>query len=158
MLHLLPRQLPTLALMLDDIGNPSATALAQSLGVTVRTVQRWKADPDNVPRLVLAALFWLTRWGQSAVHCDLVNSEGLAQAQLRNQRDEMSRLRRELARLVELRGYGSANDPVNEDVRERGADQRAERAGVGIPAVEGVPVGMRLVIPLLRPRDQRAGP
>ncbi len=114
MLHLLPRQLPPLALMLDDIGNPAAPALAKSLGVTVRTVQRWKADPDNVPRLVLAALFWLTRWGQQSIDCDLYNSEQLAQAMYRNQRDEMSRLRAELARLVKLRGFGSANDPTME--------------------------------------------
>ena len=97
-------------MLLDDLGNPAPSALAKALGVTVRTVYRWLKSPDEVPRTVLLALFWITRWGQSEIHCDLVNSESLAQAQLRNQRDEISQLRTELARVLALGNTGAAND------------------------------------------------
>lgn len=111
MLNRLPRQLPPLSLMLSDLGNPSHDDLARALGVTARTVRRWVAD-DDAPRPALLALYWLTRWGQSAVDAEAYNAmrmhAGLADARGR----EIERLRAELARLAALADYGSANAPT----------------------------------------------
>ena len=72
MLNRLPTQLPPLWMLVDDIGRPSPRQLAKSLDVTERTVERW-LKTDKAPRPVMFALFWLTRWGQHAVHCEAHN-------------------------------------------------------------------------------------
>lgn len=68
MLHHIPRHLPPLSTMLDDIGRPSDLDLSRRLGVHPRTVRRWRRA-DAAPRPVLLALFWVTRWGVDAVDC-----------------------------------------------------------------------------------------
>lgn len=110
MLFLLPQHVPPLALILEDIGNPSARELARSLGVTERTAYRWKADPDHVPRLVVLALFWLTRWGQSAVDCQARNTATLYAEQARATQRELELTRADLARVMALGQTGAAND------------------------------------------------
>ena len=111
MLNRLPRQVPPLATMLEDLGNPTAQQLARALGVSTRTVQRWHAQGE-APRPVLLAIFWLTRWGRSQVHCDAVNEAatyaGLAQA-LQRRVDE---LQRQVAHLSRIGDFGAANDPA----------------------------------------------
>lgn len=101
MLCMLPRQVPALAVMLDDIGNPSAAQLGRAFGVTARTAAAWRKR-DAAPLPVLLALFWLTRWGQSAVNCHAVNAvqlhAGLADARAR----ENNALRSQLAQLPHL--------------------------------------------------------
>ena len=59
-----PTQMPPFQTMLDDIGNPTAHALARALDVTPTTVKRWRRA-GTAPRPVLLAIFWLTRWGRS---------------------------------------------------------------------------------------------
>ena len=61
-----PRVLPPLAVVLADIGNPTAAAIAAVLDLDERTVRRWIAA-DKMPRPAHLALFWLTRWGRSIV-------------------------------------------------------------------------------------------
>ncbi|WP_374675568.1 hypothetical protein [Ideonella sp.] len=98
--------------MLEDLGNPTAQQLARALGVTTRTVQRWHALGE-APRPAMLALFWLTRWGRSQVHCDAVNDAavqaGLAKA-LQRQVDE---LRRQVEHLRRIGDFGAANDPAS---------------------------------------------
>lgn len=110
MLHRLPRQLPSLSAMLDDLANPPARAVARALGVTERTLRRWRAD-DQAPRAVMLALYWLTRWGQSEAHTEAHNAAVLHAGYARALRDEVARLSAELARVLALRDCGAANAP-----------------------------------------------
>ena len=54
--------------MLHDLGNPHPARIAKVLGVSVRTVYRWKLEAQMECRpsakAAALALFWLTRWGQ----------------------------------------------------------------------------------------------
>lgn len=77
-----PRVMPPLALMLEDLGRPTAAQLAAFLGVHPRTVARW-IDRGHAPRPVALALYWLTRWGRSQVDAQAVNDARLYYAQAR---------------------------------------------------------------------------
>ena len=83
MLNRLPRQLPTLEMMIEDIGNPSSTAIARALCVHEETVRKWRRQ-GHAPHPAMLALFWITRWGMSAVDCEAHNaavmSAGLARS------------------------------------------------------------------------------
>ena len=70
--HRIPKYLPPLSLMLDDLGNPRPEAIAKTMGGTRSTVYRWLRE-DNAPRPVLLALFWLTNWGVSQINCAAVS-------------------------------------------------------------------------------------
>ena len=120
MLNRLPRptQLPPLGWMLDDIGNPSARELARALDVTPRTVERWRSA-GHAPRAAMLAIFWLTRWGMSAVHCEAHNAAVLhagMSACLKRETERLSAevqtLNAKLARLGRIADFGSANDPA----------------------------------------------
>jgi predicted DNA-binding transcriptional regulator AlpA len=111
MLHFIPKALPALTDLLGDCGNPRNALLAAALGVKVRTVERW-IKAGEAPRPVMLALFWVTRWGRSAVDAQAVNDATLYAAQARCLRDENLMLRTRIARLESLadsRG-GAAND------------------------------------------------
>lgn len=103
--------------MLDDLGNPKPAELARALGVTPRTVFRWLAEPDQTPRPVLLSLFWLTRWGMSAIDAEAVNAARLHAAMVAGLRSELDRLRAELARVVAAGDFGCANDYTAEPLR-----------------------------------------
>lgn len=123
MLCLMPRQVPDLATMLQDIGNPPPRALARALHVTDRTARRWVAT-NEPPFVVLASVFWLTRWGQSQAHTRAHN-DAVLQAQIaRSLADENRRLRHELARVVRLGRFDCAND-VSTLGQDAGAHLRA---------------------------------
>lgn len=107
MIRRLPGQLPPLSLMLDDIGRPSPASIARALGVSARSVRRWIAT-DAAPRPILAALFWLTRWGVSQVAADAHNSATLAAGYVRALKDENAALRSDLGRALAL-ADGAAN-------------------------------------------------
>jgi hypothetical protein len=112
MLNRLPTQTPPLADMLADLGGPSAPDLARALDVHPRTVARWLAD-DQAPRTACLSVWWLTRWGFSAVDCELWNAAQLAFSERDAWRSEVASLRRELARVVALGDFGrAANDPT----------------------------------------------
>lgn len=74
-----PRVMPSLVMMLQDLGSPTDRHLAAFLGVNVRTVDRWH-QRGHAPRPAMLALFWLTRWGRSQVECQAVNDTRLAYA------------------------------------------------------------------------------
>jgi hypothetical protein len=98
-------------LILDDLGNPAPAKVGRALGVTERTVQRWLAD-EQAPRAATLALFWLTRWGSDAVTVDARNMASMYASQVAGLRAEIDRLRHELARVVHLADFGTANAPV----------------------------------------------
>lgn len=92
MLYQIPDQLPSLDVMLHDLGNPHACALAARLGVDERTARRWQ-KAGNAPRPVLLALFWLTRWGRSALDAEMTNRAAVLTQLSECQSRELSRLR-----------------------------------------------------------------
>ena len=124
MLNRLPTQLPPLWMLVDDIGRPSARKLAKSLDVTERTVQRWLKE-DKAPRPVMFALYWLTRWGQHAVHCEAHNDAILQASIARNLRDQIERLQAQLEHVGRIADFGAANDPAE--------SVRASRPTIGAP-------------------------
>lgn len=100
MLYRLPKAMPPLCAMVDDIGNPHPRDLARALGVSTRTVYHWLKH-DNAPRPVLLSLFWVTRWGHQWLDTDLFNlmrlQTGLADARAR----ELARLHAQVAATTE---------------------------------------------------------
>lgn len=108
MLNRLPAQLPTLAAILDDLGNPRPEAIGRALGVTPRTVRRWIAD-DQAPRPAVLALFWVTRWGLGTVDAEATNAARLYAAQAGALQRQADGLRAELARVLALADTGAAN-------------------------------------------------
>lgn len=119
MLQILHRQhTPDLNTMLADLGNPNVRQLGRALGVSPATAARW-IKAGEAPRPAMLALFWLTRWGVSQIHCQAHN-DALQQAQLaacyRNQLEEAStRLMEAQAKLDHLGrigDFGAANDPM----------------------------------------------
>lgn len=105
-----PHRLPTFRAIVEDLEARPAE-VAQALGVGISTVYRWW-QKNNAPRPAMLALFWLSRWGQSAIDCDMHNRaevfEGLAHALER----ELWRQREDFATLARIGHYGSANDPL----------------------------------------------
>ena len=73
----MPRTVPVWDAILEDLGRPPPARLARVLGVGRTTVYRWNAA-GHAPRPVLLALFWLTRWGRSAVNTQAVNDAVMA--------------------------------------------------------------------------------
>lgn len=106
-----PRALPIWQSILDDLSNPPAARVARVLGVGTRTVYRWNRT-GKAPRSACLALFWLTRWGRSEVHCAAVNDCATAVGLARALDLEVRQLRTQLAHVLALSDTGAANDPV----------------------------------------------
>jgi predicted DNA-binding transcriptional regulator AlpA len=106
-----PRVLPDWHTTISDLGSPKPDELARLLGISRRSVYRYEAS-GRAPRVVLLALFWLTRWGRSEVECDAVNRAQLATATAAALADELKRARRQLATALRLNATGAANDPI----------------------------------------------
>ncbi|MDC6168335.1 hypothetical protein [Paucibacter sp. XJ19-41] len=90
---------------MDDLGRPPATRIARVLGVGASTVHRWNSA-GHAPRAAQLALFWLTRWGRSAVHTQATNDAILAFSYLESLKSEVQRLEgnvRQLAALADAR-------------------------------------------------------
>jgi hypothetical protein len=106
-----PTQTPPIGVLLDDLPTRDAVRIARHLGVSARTLARWVAT-GNAPRLAHLALFWETRWGLSAGHCDAVNGERVALGLARSLERECATLRARIARLEETGDFGAANAPL----------------------------------------------
>lgn len=106
-----PTECPTLSQILADLGNPAPKDLARSLGVSVSTIRRWLAV-DHAPRPILLALFWLTTWGMSRVDAEAVNAARMHAARTLGLLREVARLQQELARVVSIADFGTANEPL----------------------------------------------
>jgi predicted DNA-binding transcriptional regulator AlpA len=111
--------MPSLSAMLDDLGSPQTAALARALGVSASTARRWIAA-GTAPRSVLVSIFWLTRWGRSAVDAESHNAATLHASHARLLRDELIAAQRQIARLrraLDAAPTGAANAPVYSDER-----------------------------------------
>lgn len=116
MLATLNRQaVPALSLLLSDLGDPSQRAIARALGVCPRTVARWIAQ-DQAPRCAMLALFWVSRWGRDQIAGHAIEGARLAHAMNAALTAENHQLRRELARVLVVGDFGSANDPTLENL------------------------------------------
>jgi predicted DNA-binding transcriptional regulator AlpA len=104
-----PRALPTWQLMLDDLGHPPAKRVGRVLGISERSVYRWSAD-GCAPRLPSLALFWLTRWGRSAVDAQATNDARVAVGFCHSLNEQNIWFRSELLRVRQLAGL-SLDDP-----------------------------------------------
>jgi len=111
MLNRLPKHTPRLGQMLANIGYPSTSEVAQALGVSERTARAWIAA-DAAPRQAALALYWLTTWGQSSIHAEVVNLMQLHAAKAAAHEAEARELRSQLDRLMACADFGSANAPL----------------------------------------------
>jgi hypothetical protein len=107
-----PKHTPTLSMMLEELGNPSAAEMAKALGISEQTARTYKAR-NSAPRPVMLALFWVTSWGQqwaySAAHNDADAQAGMAQAL----KYHCAELEKRIHDLIALNQYGSANEPFH---------------------------------------------
>jgi hypothetical protein len=106
-----PSQLPPLSLLIDDLPTRCLRQLARHLGISERTVKRYQ-EQDQAPRLVMLALFWETRWGQSVLDAEIFNRDQVQRGLVGALQRENAQLRATVARLVAAGDYGAANDPL----------------------------------------------
>ncbi len=129
MLNRLPKpgQMPSLAMMFEDIGNPTPKQVGDALGVHEATVCRWLRK-GQAPRSAMLALFWITRWGVSQVHAEAHNAAVVHAGHARALLTQVHKLESRLARLARIADFGAGNDPI----------QDAGRLGRSLPLVERV--------------------
>lgn len=111
LLALAPGVLPPLSVLLLDLGEPSSSQLAYTLGVNERTCRRWMAS-DAAPRATLLALFWMTKWGRSALECSALNDAQLACELAEAHRRAADARAAQVERLLALGDFGAANAPL----------------------------------------------
>lgn len=99
MLNTLPKHTGTLDELLAEIGAPSAAQVAGALGVSRRTVERWKRT--GAPRMALLSLWWLSRQGHSVWDAEMANRTAQALGM-------HAAMWREIARLRSLAGLEDA--------------------------------------------------
>jgi len=105
-----PTQTPPLSYLLDDLP-ARAAQVARHLGLTLRTLERYRAA-DQAPRAVMLALFWESRWGLSLADTTAFNAAAVARGLAGSLERENAMLRARIARLEALGSYGSANAPL----------------------------------------------
>lgn len=142
-LHRMPRDLPSLAMILDDLGRPTPAAWGRAIGVSERTAWRWQAA-GSAPRPACLALYWLTRWGWSAIESEALYAVDLLRTVQRTSQAEIASLRAEIGRLQALGDFGAANDAsqlatIARDGAPR-ATGRAAPASIGRAPARPLPV------------------
>lgn len=110
-LHRLPRHLPAVDLLLEDLGDPTAADLAAGLGCSVRSVWRWR-ESGTWPRCAHLALFFASRYGWSVVDSDARYSVQLARGLAASLRAERDQVAAQLEAVQRLAATGAANVPV----------------------------------------------
>lgn len=106
-----PAALPYWHTILDDLGRPPVHRIAKVLGIGRRTVYRYH-QTGYAPRVVMLALFWLTRWGRSAVHAQATNDAVMAVGLVRGLNDRIRELAGQVEHLQRLGHFASANAPL----------------------------------------------
>ena len=86
-----PARLPPFSFLLNDQTEPQKK-VARHLGVSLRTLQRYKAR-GNAPRAVYLALWFESRCGLSALHQRAFNKAQQARAWVASMERECERLR-----------------------------------------------------------------
>ena len=67
-----PVSVPIWHTMMDHLCNPPPERVARVLGISKRSVYRYN-ERGHAPRPGCLAIFWLTRWGRSAVNAQAIN-------------------------------------------------------------------------------------
>lgn len=98
-----PANLPHLLTMLNSIG--SDEAVARHLGVSLRTVQKYRRE-GQAPRCVMLSLFWETPWGISVIDCEAQNDARLSYTSALVLRRENEALRGQVSALEALLAEG----------------------------------------------------
>lgn len=101
-----PAYLPHVHTMLNSIGSDSA--VAAYLGVTLRTVKKYRAE-GQAPMPVMLSLFWETPWGLSALDTHLQNEARLSYTNALILRRENEALRSQIAALEALLAEGKGH-------------------------------------------------
>lgn len=105
-----PRSLPALDALIE--ANPHGPEkLARYLGVTPRTLARWRAR-GAAPRTVELALYWESFYGVQHIETDAFNAARQSAAEAATWKRECERLAGVVARLETEYDWGSANAPV----------------------------------------------
>ncbi len=107
----MPRNLPALSTLLDDLGHPPPRLWSRPLGVSERTAWRWQAS-DQAPAAARLGLFWVTRWGWSEVESEARHALDTAALLCDAYRREIAVLQARLAHLQAIGDFGSANAPT----------------------------------------------
>ena len=105
-----PLHLPYWRTLMDDLCNPPARRVGKVLGLGLRTVERYNAT-GYAPRHVCLAVFWLTRWGRSAVHAQATNDATLMASYIDGLTRHSQALASQIEHLLSIGSFGSANDP-----------------------------------------------
>lgn len=109
-----PGKIGALSIMLDAI--PASRAdVARHLGVTRRTLAHWEAT-DRCPRAVKVAIFTESGYGRDLVAVTYRNEADLHRALADCLRREVATLQARIARLETLGDFGSANDPIAQQI------------------------------------------
>ena len=103
-----PLHLPYWHAMMDDLCQPPAARVARVLGLSVRSIHRYNAT-GYAPRHVCLAVFWLTRWGRSAVHAQATNDALLMAGYVGSLERRSQELCAQVERLLSIGDFGSAN-------------------------------------------------
>lgn len=102
---------PALGILIDDLFTRDPQKISAHLGVSLKTLARWRAA-DEAPRAVLLALFYETRWGYSLLYSEAFNRETLSRQLADSLRRENAALLVRIARLEATGNFGSANSPL----------------------------------------------
>lgn len=108
-----PSQLPPLSLLIDDSPTRCTKQLARYLGISERTFKRYQ-EQDHAPRLVMLALFWESRWGQSVLDCEIFNRDRVQRGLIQALQTEGQQLRETVGKMAQMLadgGHGAANEP-----------------------------------------------
>lgn len=111
MINRYPKEPPTLA---DLLADPLLRSLKQSdvarfLGVTERTLRRWKKT--GAPRQARLLLWAISLHGLDTLQTESDNTAALFAGMARGLAEEVDAHRRRIAHLVRLGDFGSANSP-----------------------------------------------
>lgn len=107
----MPRHVPALSALLEDLGHPAPRAWAQALDVSERTAWRWQAT-DDAPQAARLALYWVTSIGWSEHQAEGLFALSTTRQLCEAYRREIAALKAQLAIVQRLADCGSANDPV----------------------------------------------
>jgi len=101
-----PARLPPFSLLLNNQTEPQAK-VARHLGVSLRTLQRYKAR-DYSPRSVYLTLWFESRWGMSALQEKAFNEAVQARGWVASMERECERLKRVIRVLEKEQEEGAA--------------------------------------------------
>lgn len=105
----------TIGFLIDDVGG--AVKAARLCGVHKTTVYRWLRGASPLPQAAYRTLYHASRWGRGDRQSWSDYQRQLAGLQVATLQRRIDELEAEVARLVRLGNFGSANAPLFRLVR-----------------------------------------